>query len=308
MSDPLAMDPVQILLVAGRPATARVIRRVLEEAGVSSRLHSIGGEVEAVRYLQREGVYRDAPKPDFVFVEPDRHRDPQPAEALALELRKRLCALTSELVQREEGERRGVAVFLHDHIAMTLAGLQVKVSRLARDDVCVGKESELEHVTGVLKEATALAQSLSVDLSPSVLFEFELAAALEWLGQEIADEHGLTFDLTLDGEPTPLSDVDAALLYGAVRELLQRAVEHASVKEIHAAIRWRPGAVEIEVKDDGVGFDPSVVAVRSENEGLSLFTVRERIEAMGGWIEIDSGAGKGTCVSLTVPLQRLDEE
>ncbi len=302
-----AMDPVQILLVAGRPATARVIRRVLEAAGVSSRLHSIGGEVEAVRYLQREGVYRDAPKSDLVFVEPDPRRDAQPAEALALELRKRLCVVTSELVRSEKGERRKSAIFLHDHIAQTLTGLQNKLSALASGDNCAKKLGELEHVADLLKEATAVARKLTVDVRPHVLCEVELSAALQGLGQKIADEHGLVFNLTLDGEPTPLSHVDAALLYGASRELLQNAAEHAHTTQISAVMRWRERAVELEVRDDGIGFDPSVGSARGKNESHLLFRVRERVEAMGGWLEINSGAGEGACTTLKVPLESFEE-
>ena len=307
MSDRYTMDPVQILLVGGRPATARVIRQLLEAAGVQNRLHSIGGEVEAVRYLQREGVYRDAPNPDVLLLASGLRGDTQTAEALALELRKRLSMLTSELVKSEEGERREIAVFLHDHIAQMLEGLQVKVRRLARGGDSAEKASELEQVIGLLTEATALARSLTVDLSPPVLSEFELAAALQRLGEEISDEHKLGFELTSDGEPMPLSDVDSALLYGASRELLQNAAEHAGATQIHAAMRWRPGTVEIEVRDDGVGFDPSEAAARGENQNHGLFSVRERVEAMGGWMEIDSGPGEGTCASLTVPLQSFEE-
>jgi CheY-like chemotaxis protein len=134
-----------------------------------------------------------------------------------------------------------------------------------------------------------------------------LAAALEWLGRQTQQKHGLTVDVRVDRQAEPADEELRILLFQAVRELLFNVVKHG--KTDRAQITMTPfedDRVEIVVADSGVGFSPSQLgASQVSNGGFGLFNMRERLESIDGYLTLESAPGEGTQATIVAPLQHL---
>jgi signal transduction histidine kinase/AmiR/NasT family two-component response regulator len=226
-------------------------------------------------------------------------------ESLA-ERAAQLRALAGELTVSEQRERRRLARVLHDHVQQLLVAAKFRVAIVGRmgDELMQQAAAEIEHL---LNESISAARSLTADLSPPVLQEAGLAAGLEWLSRWMADRHGLRVNMTVDKDLPPLDEDVQVLLFESVRELLFNAVKHAGVASANVSVR-RIGEAElrIAVSDSGAGFDPASLRQGSQTgRGFGLISIRERLELLGGRIEIDSAPGNGSRFILTAPLGRL---
>lgn len=142
-------------------------------------------------------------------------------------------------------------------------------------------------------------------LSPPVLLEHGLLAGLTWLGEQMRQHHiAVTVECTL--EELRLPEEQALLLFQSVRELLLNAAKHAGSSHATVSVNHRNGMLHIAVADQGKGFDPSHVANSPSSAHLSskfgLFSIRERMRALGGRFEIVSAVGKGTTGVLELPV------
>lgn len=216
-----------------------------------------------------------------------------------------LRALASELTLAEERERRRVAGMMHDHLQQLLVAavqnLAIYRSQYAHADAT----ADLESIESILRESIQATRTLTAELSPAVLHQCGLAAAFRWLRLWCQDKFGLTLAVDVEEEIDPGLD-DSVTLFLCVRELLFNIVRHSGVKA--ATLRmWRTqpdGELKIEVSDEGVGFDPAVVRAREGlTGGFGLFNVRERLEMLGGDLEINSLPGCGSRFTLRLPAQ-----
>jgi signal transduction histidine kinase len=217
---------------------------------------------------------------------------------------ERLRSLASELVLTEERERRRLAMDLHDSIAQSLAISKTKLDTLRTQRSSEDLSAGLDEILEILKLAIRDARSLIFQLSPPLLYVMGLEAAVESLAEQTQEKHGLITTFEDDKRPKPLGEDLRVLLFRAVRELLINVVKHSRAKKARIRMRREEGWIKIDVEDDGVGFHPArnedLLAGRT---GFGLFSIRERLHHLDGRVEIDSGPGRGTRVTLTARLQ-----
>ncbi|MHC4120404.1 MAG: sensor histidine kinase, partial [Planctomycetota bacterium] len=166
-----------------------------------------------------------------------------------------------------------------------------------------------EHVSTMFKDM----RSLTFDLCPPVLYDIGLEAALrEWLQREAADKHGLAVSLETEGEAVQLKEELRVALYRATREVLINVVKHAQAHSVGVTLVNLNGTVRIEVRDDGIGFERSRAdKTREPSAGLGLFTVRERLEYLGGSLYRRTDQprricqGEGRKMSVTILLAEV---
>jgi signal transduction histidine kinase len=158
----------------------------------------------------------------------------------------------------------------------------------------------------LLDQSFEACRSLTSELSPAILFEAGLEAALLWLSRQMEINHGLVVQTALSAHVEHDQDGVAMLLYQAARELLFNVVKHSKVKAARVQLsRLDRGRVQITVSDEGVGFDPDRLhSAGMSGTGMGLFGIRERLEHLGGQLEIDSAPGNGTRISLTAAVGR----
>ena len=234
-------------------------------------------------------------------------KERQMNEEKLLEQQKKMRALSSELLLTGEKERRRIATELHDRIGQTLAVSRIKLGQLKEDLVAdVAASSALEEVRRYIEQTIEDTRSLTFELSPPVLYELGLVAAVKWLADILRTKHGLKVDVKDDGRDKPLAEDCRVIAFQAARELLLNVLKHAGAGSVNVSIESCDGVMRIDIQDDGIGFEYS--KLDPTDSGFGLFSIRERLQGLNGRLEIDSESGIGTRASLFLPLTGGMEE
>jgi signal transduction histidine kinase len=224
------------------------------------------------------------------------------AEALlARQSESRVQRLSSELMLAEERERRRIATILHDAVAQTLALSKIKVDTLRHQFSTNGVHERLSEIYELIDRSIVHTRTLTAELSPPVLYELGLAPAIQWLGDRVREEHGISFTLTGDRLPKPTSDNMRIVLFHAVRELLVNIVKHARASKCQVSLRCVDSQIELVVSDNGCGF-VARPSMDYSSGGFGLFNIRQRLAQLCGSLEIHSQPGVGTTATLRAPL------
>lgn len=218
---------------------------------------------------------------------------------------QRLRALATELSLTEQRERKRLATELHDHLAQLLVLGRLKLSQTKQmTDLQPRCVDLIAQTMEALDESLKYTRTMVADLSPPVLHDFGLPAALKWLVTQM-QRHDLTVSVECAGDdPCGLPEDQGVLLFQSVRELLMNAAKHAGSGRAFVSLEQRDAKLSIEVRDEGKGFDVTAVdgAPTPLSSKFGLFSIKERMRAMGGWFDVQSSPGAGTRVTLAVPL------
>jgi len=228
------------------------------------------------------------------------------AEQEILEHQTKLKSLAAQLSRIEERERHRLATALHDQIGQSLVFSKLKLDELRTTSPSRDATDALEEVCNSLDEVIQQTRTLTFDLSSPILYELGFEAAVaEWLADEIKVKHGIETEFCDDGQEKPLDDDISALLFRNVRELLVNVVKHAQAKKVKVDVRREGMDIRVCVEDDGMGFDPfEIQSTAARSNKFGLFSIHERLEQLGGLIEIDSGPGRGARILMKAPLKR----
>ena len=215
-----------------------------------------------------------------------------------------LRSLASELVLTEERERRSLATDLHDSVAQSLALCKYYLEELENALTTRTHQRKLGETVALIDQALEQTRSLIFELSPPILHDLGLEAALGSLTNRMQRLHGIKIDYTYDGKGKELPENLSVLLFRAVRELLFNIVKHAKATQVTISLAKNHDQLKIEVEDDGIGFDPAEAArrLRGGGNGFGLFSVSERLQHLGGSFDISSRPGYGTRAILIAPL------
>ena len=222
---------------------------------------------------------------------------------------QQLRALATELNLAEQQERKRLATELHDHLQHLLVLGKLKIGQGKRYAQLIPALNDiLKQVDEVLADALRYARTLVAELSPPVLRDYGLTAALKWLG-EYMEKHSMTVTVTVpEQNELTLPEDQAVLLFQSVRELLMNSSKYAGTGEATVTLEQGNDQLRILVRDEGTGFDVAAAASGTTTTGASskfgLFSIRERMKALGGSFDIQSVQGKGTTVTLTLPLSQ----
>jgi len=220
-----------------------------------------------------------------------------------LATQQRLMTMTSQLSLTEQQERRKLARELHDHLAQTLIVGKIKTGLLNKH---VMSDPEgmtlLEDLDGLFQQALTYTRTLIAELSPPSLQDAGLPAALKWLSERFQKD-GLRVDVRTDRDSVPLPEEQAVVVFQAVRELLFNVLKHAGIDQATVTVTVvNEDLLRLVVTDYGKGCTPEALQRSFEPGHLGLISVRERFHAMRGRVEVVSRLGKGTTVTLELPL------
>lgn len=222
-----------------------------------------------------------------------------------IELEKRaeqLQRLAMELSQAEDNEQQKVAQILHDDLQQILVSARMQLDVLDGSMSPSYMNEVLEKVREFLQAGLEKTRNLSHDLSPPVLSHSGLADALEWLARRMQENYGLSVRTDLKSRIRPKSKIIERFVYRAVQELLFNVVKHAGVDEATVRLRKTKTGFHILIADRGTGLSASQTG--KLHGGFGIFSIRERIDLLGGRLRIRSIPGKGTAVGIFIP----DEE
>ncbi|MFH1550729.1 MAG: PAS domain-containing protein [Planctomycetota bacterium] len=227
------------------------------------------------------------------------------AASKLLEYQEQLRSLASELSLAEERERRRIAMYLHDNTCQNLVAAKIRLEKLVRAQPPDNHYRSLDEVVELLEQAVQDTRSLSFEISPPMLHELGFEPAVEFLVEQMRDQHDIILEFHDDGQSRFLDEDVRTVLFQAARELLVNIVKHANARKAAVDIQSDGSNIRIAVDDDGVGFDTAETASRAgRTGGFGLFSVRERLRHLGGRFDIESRPGCGTRATLLAPLKR----
>ena len=195
-------------------------------------------------------------------------------------------------------ERSRLARDLHDAVTQTLFSTSLiadVLPRLWERDPAEGRR-RLDELRQLTRGALAEMRTLLLELRPASLKEAMLNEVLRQLTEAITGRARVPVTLTIEGLCRPPPDVQIAF-YRIAQEALNNIARHAGASQVHVRLRCQPGWIELHISDDGQGFDPT--AVSSEHLGLRI--MRERAEAIGATLRVNSQPGAGTQILLVWP-------
>jgi signal transduction histidine kinase len=209
-----------------------------------------------------------------------------------------LSRLASQLTLAEQKERSRLAQVLHDGLQQLLVAAKLRLGLMqSSEDPAVRREAA--ELSDIIADCIATSRSLTAELDPPVLRQGGLVPALHWLARWMREKHGLAVSLDAPKRAVPVPETLALLLFQAVRELLFNVVKHAGVSAARVEVAVVDSCVRLAVIDEGVGFDPSILP---GGDHFGLFAVRERLDLLGGRVEITSSPGRGSRFTLVAPL------
>lgn len=220
--------------------------------------------------------------------------------------RERLRELTTRLTQAHEEERRRIGYELHDHIgqALTVAKLRAKMMESGIEDESV--RQKLGVLIDLVDEMLQDVRALSRELRPPLLDEMGWGPALELLCESFGERSGLAvvYQPAADGARLPTNSELVA--YRVVQEALTNAARHAEADQIDVRTTLNDEELLITIADDGVGFD--LEDATGEGGGLGLLGMQERVDTVGGTLQIDSAPGTGTRITVHLPRKEGSHE
>ena len=215
----------------------------------------------------------------------------------------KLKALAQRVVESQEQERARLSRDLHDGISQWLVSIKLQIEagviRLAGNAEQQGQaRASFERTAGQLNDVLGEVRRISHDLRPAILDDLGLAAALEHLAHEFTEHGAAPVRFTADGEAGALPGVISTVLFRVAQEALTNSERHAGARRIDVTLARGEGRVLLTIADDGGGFDPEGVASHPQR-GIGLRNMSERMEAIGGQLQIESSAA-GTTVRASV--------
>lgn len=230
------------------------------------------------------------------------------AEEKILEYQNRLRSLASQLMTSEERNRQEFATYLHDQVGQALCGLKIKLEMLQESQsLKESKELSCEMLASAAR-LIASTRSLTYELNPPILHELGLGAGLEWLAEQMHERHSIIVQFEDDGLPRSLEKEINILIFNAVRELLINVKKHAEARNVKVSIRSDEVGVRVCVEDNGMGFNlPETGFPASKNNSFGLFSIKERLNYVGGHLDIKTAPGKGTRITLYIPHQHTEK-
>ena len=210
-----------------------------------------------------------------------------------------------QVTRVQEEERKYIARELHDTTVQTLVALIYQLDNLfaGKPNLTESETNRLRIIYKSLQRGVEEVRRFSRELRPPVLDDLGLIPVLEWLTGELRKAYNMDVTIEVSGEQKRLPPDTEISLFRIIQEALINAAKHAKVASANIKIAYLPGNVHVNVTDSGGGFDlPDKIGSLPRDGKLGLTGIKERVKLLGGRVEIHSGKGKGTSITLEIPL------
>ena len=299
--------------------TARTIRRrersrhtpIIFLTGVSTEMEFAfrGYEVGAVDYLikplvaevlrSKVSVFVDLHKKNAALTNEIKER--KVAETQLRESEVKLRALTARLISIREEERARIAREIHDELGQVLTGLKMDVTWLAKR--LAGSEKQFvekaEGMSQLIDSTMHLIRRISTGLRPEILDDMGLVAAIGWQAKEFQKRMGMRCRLKLPEDQAVLDNELSTAVFRIFQEILTNIARHAKASSVNVDMSISDELLELKVADDGIGISESQIGGHG---ALGLLGMQERAQLFGGRVNIQGTAGRGTTVSVSIPM------
>lgn len=219
---------------------------------------------------------------------------------------EKIRSLASELTIAEQEERQRLSQLLHDDLQQRLFAMRAQLSFVSEsfksDSMPPDLKESLDELQSSLGEAISITRDLSVDISPVVLQGEGIKEAIHWLAARMKEQHSLQTEIDIRDNLEHIPDSIRVTLFQTIRELLFNIVKHAGTLHAMVMIENINGRGCITITDDGNGFDVQTVMADPQT-AHGLMIIRDRLQLMGGTVNIESKPGQGTRARIEFPLE-----
>lgn len=216
-------------------------------------------------------------------------------------IQNELRSSAAKIFDAHEDERRRVARELHDGVGQSLLSIKLKLKMLAAKTT-ENKPLEKDIIPELISDVSCSIEELrtvAMDLRPSYIENAELADAIAWHSGNVQETTGITINI----QAGIISGLDTKIkenMYRIFQEALSNVVQHSQASKVDVIVGMKEKMLLLEIKDNGKGFDP--VRKGDGRKGIGLYTIRERVELMGGILRVNSLTNKGTALSIEAPV------
>ena len=220
-------------------------------------------------------------------------------------MQKKLRHLARQLLTAQEDERRHISRELHDEVVQTLVGINVELAALgqAAELGPHALKARIARTQRLVQKSVTAVHDFARELRPAVLDDLGLIPALHAYTKQLAAKKNLKIHLTAFAGVETIDNEKRTVLYRVAQEALTNVGRHAQATEVHVRLTAIPGAVRMEVRDNGKSFQVPQTLSPKTNQRLGLLGMRERVEMVGGTVVIESAPGRGTIVRAEIPFR-----
>ncbi|MGD0350770.1 MAG: ATP-binding protein [Verrucomicrobiota bacterium] len=219
-------------------------------------------------------------------------------------MQAQLRLLSRQLLLAQEEERKMISRELHDQIAQTLTGINVRLASLKTEAMAdtKGLQKKITSTQRLVEKSVDIVHRFARELRPTVLDDLGLIPALLAFMKSFTKRTGVRTHLTAFAALEQLDSTRRTVLFRVVQEALTNVARHAQASRVEVSIQKLPKRICMKIKDDGKSFQVQRVLQAKGNKHLGLLGMRERLEMIGGNFGVESAPGKGTIVQAQIPL------
>ncbi|HZL43109.1 MAG TPA: sensor histidine kinase [Verrucomicrobiae bacterium] len=218
-------------------------------------------------------------------------------------LQDELRRLSRLILSAQEDERKKISRELHDVVAQTLTGINIRLANLKKEAALNSKglDRNIARTQKLVQHSVNIIHRFARELRPTVLDDLGLIPALHTYMKGFRQQTGMQVSLSAFAAIEQLAGERRTVLYRIAQEALTNVGRHAQASQVDVKIKKLDGAVCMTIKDNGKGF-LLADTLNSENKRLGLLGMRERLDMVGGKFTVKSAPGKGTTVLAQIPL------
>lgn len=270
-------------------------RKEAEEAGRRLEVLAASNRKLEAEILHREGVEKS-------LTQTEQHQ--RELLAQSQDMQKQLRQLSHQILSAQEEERKKISRELHDEIAQTLAGINTLLNTLKAE---VGRhdrvfQDRIARTQRLVKQSVEIVHRFARDLRPALLDDLGLIPALHAFTKIFNKQTGLRVRITVFAGVEKLGNATRTVLYRVAQEALTNVARHARAHDVAINIQPVAGRVRMTIQDDGQGPTADLMQKALKGKRLGLIGMRERLEMVGGHLEIHRVKGQGTTVRAEVPM------
>ncbi|HEX2852016.1 MAG TPA: sensor histidine kinase [Opitutaceae bacterium] len=225
-------------------------------------------------------------------------------------MQKKLRELTRQIISAQEQERKDISRELHDEVVQPLVGINVHLAALSKGSPAGLRtlKAKIARTQRLVENSVNAVHRFARELRPAVLDDLGLIPALHAYSKGLAARKKIKIYLTAFAGVETLEIARRTILFRVAQEALTNVVRHAQATEVRLSLTEIPGAVRMEIGDNGRSFPVEKVLQAKNRKRLGLVGMRERMEMVGGSLAIESAPGKGTTVRAEIPFQSGKEK
>lgn len=217
---------------------------------------------------------------------------------------EQLRHMSRKILSAQEDERKNISRELHDVIAQTLTGINIRLDALKKeaitDATCLDRS--IARTQRLVIKAVGIVHTFARELRPAVLDDLGLIAALHTFIKPLAKRAGLRARMVVCSEVEQLNMNQRTVLFRVAQEALTNVARHAHASQVTVNIRLETPDLCMQIHDDGTSFDPQRILLARKTSRLGLLGMRERLEMLGGSFAVESSPGHGTTITARIPL------